>query len=762
MLLAGALLTVIMGLAARPMGLDSALDALLPAHSPALQAQQALRRRLGRTDVLVITLHTDELPRVKAGLAAVAAALTAHKDIRAVEWHLDLDALRRNALVLLPSTAELERAAAWITEVVQDQIRAAVGLLDPPEPAATSDPSPGDRAAPLQRLADELSQANEGDREYFEALGGRVISLLAFPTQSPRDVSFSRRLLRDVRPVIETAIRAHIGPVGPDGPVKTIRFSGRYESIQSESAGLWRQVGFVAPPLLALWLILLGAYLRRRVALAVVLAPTLMAAISAAGIASFTVTRLDLMSVAIFPLIFIQGLANGLYLWRTYGEGRRHGWSPDEAVSALMVGPVRRCVVAAVSVAGAMALLTLSDLPGLARLGGLGAAGALLGALGAALITPALLTAWPPARPAGPPLPTPSAPAPGLILTFVALLGAAWATPKLEINTDLQQMGPGSAGRQAISLLQTGAPSVRAPVVILARSAEEAESIRARLPLGADRRGSTLLAGAAALSDVLPPDQDRRLAAARRLCKWLSRKRGLIPGIDDGQLGTLMRYCDPRPMTLGDLPGWLRRQFTDTQGRVGAHLFLFPRGSSLDGARALKLQALVDDLRGEDGERPLAAGAPFVLAEIIDLLQGDVWLLLSAPILLWVLVTALTLRPRYSLTVVAPLVVASGLMACLLVLTHRPLALFDLLLWPSAVALAMSLGGQRAGGDPPWLLGALLLPPAGALTLLNHGGLASGGQILVLSVITVVIAEWALRGIAGISRFNRRRSEGER
>ena len=151
-----------------------------------------------------------------------------------------------------------------------------------------------------------------------------------------------------------------------------------------------------------------------------------------------------------------------------------------------------------------------------------------------------------------------------------------------------------------------------------------------------------------------------------------------------------------------------------------------------------------------------------MLAGIIDLLQGDVWLLLSAPILLWVLVTALTLRPRYSLTVVAPLVVASGLMACLLVLTHRPLALFDLLLWPSAVALAMSLGGQRAGGDPPWLLGALLLPPAGALTLLNHGGLASGGQILVLSVITVVIAEWALRGIAGISRFSRRRSEGER
>ncbi|MFN3198090.1 MAG: hypothetical protein ACE366_06700 [Bradymonadia bacterium] len=746
-------MAVLMAFAARPMSVRSDLDALLPSNSPSLVAQRALKQRLGGSDVLIITLEARDTRLIREQLAEVAAAVAQHEEIRAVEWHLDLGVLRRNALILVPSLADLEGAAETLTALVKGQVKSALGLLDGPEVPRTGPPPDLEaQGEVLNDLIARLTWAAGQDREYFEARRHTAISLLALPVGSPRDVRYARRLVADVKPLVTAAVEKVLGPVGPEGKVTSIAFDGRYVSIAREAATLWRRVRRIGLPVALGSLLLLALYTRRLSAMTLVCLPTAWVGVIYSGLVSFVMGDLDLMTVSLYLLILLQGIMNGLYLWRTYGEARAHGWSEVEALQATLAAPGRRCVVAALVLALSLMLLMLSDSPGVRRLAGFGALSALLGALSVLFVAPALIRVLKPGQPSTVGDRWRPRPVVAIGVSLLALAAAFFAGTQLQLSTDLRHMGTVTPSPPAIALLGTGAPALKAPVILLTEDAEAAERVRRRLPIGGDRRGSTLLDGAAALSDVLPRDQARRLTAARRICKWLSRKGALLPNLDAEGLAVLLAHCDPHPITEPDLPAWIRHQFTDRQGRLGAHIFVFPRGSALDGTAALALHDLVNTLKASEA-RLQAAGGAFIWAEVLLDLQGDQWLLLLSLLTVPLWVWLLTGRFGHSVLMSAAPVLSMALTLGLLALFGRPLALFDALLWPSALALCLTLSAHRAGGGSPWLLCAMLVPSAAGLTLLGNGGLASGGQVLIVLLGVVAGVEWSLRGVSSIPQL---------
>ena len=85
-LLLCALLTLSAAWGASGLKLKTKIQDLLPASAPSLKASEALSERLGSVDMLVVTLMSEELERVREVLPEVAKELEALPDVRAVRW----------------------------------------------------------------------------------------------------------------------------------------------------------------------------------------------------------------------------------------------------------------------------------------------------------------------------------------------------------------------------------------------------------------------------------------------------------------------------------------------------------------------------------------------------------------------------------------------------------------------------------------------------------------------------------------------------
>ena len=244
----------------------------------------------------------------------------------------------------------------------------------------------------------------------------------------------------------------------------------------------------------------------------------------------------------------------------------------------------------------------------------------------------------------------------------------------------------------------------------------------------------------------------------RKLCRKLRRKVRLFEGDQRDGADQLLKHCEPQTFTVADLPDWVRRKFTDKDGKMGEFIFVAPRGSISDGNVALRFRDQMLRLEGTDGAPPLVSGKPMIWADVIRAMRTDGLTTSVASLLVVVLLlVAFERRVGGVFIILLPLTVALGVSAGLMALLEIRLNFFNMLALPTVIGMGVDDGvhmyhryKELGRGSARYIvtttgMAAVLTTLTtsigfGSLLTANHYGLNSLGFLTIVGMVAALVA----------------------
>ena len=355
-LLLCALLTLSAAWGASGLKLKTKIQDLLPASAPSLKASEALSERLGSVDMLVVTLMSEELERVREALPEVAKELEALPNVRAVRWRQETEMIEKNALITFASLDELKTAYRELSAEIRDRVSSSLSLFDDePEQAdeGAENAEPPSLSPPLEELGEtgkalvwaewegreQLSElgrsfrAGESDYpEYFYNSAYNTLGLKVFPTRSSSDIAFCEQIVADVEAATRRAVERALGPISAEGVVKRVDLGGSYKHLLKEAK---KVQGDMLTSTLAsfalLGLVLMIAFRSARAFFCVML-PLVMGTVWTMGLTALFVGSINLITAFIFAVLLGLGIDFGIHFYGRYREELALGRDDQEAM----------------------------------------------------------------------------------------------------------------------------------------------------------------------------------------------------------------------------------------------------------------------------------------------------------------------------------------------------------------------------------------------------------------------------------------------
>lgn len=144
------------------------------------------------------------------------------------------------------------------------------------------------------------------------------------------------------------------------------------------------------------------------------------------------------------------------------------------------------------------------------------------------------------------------------------------------------------------------------------------------------------------LAAFVPRHQDAKLEVIRDIRRRIQDKHGMLSPSTRAEVDSWIHYLDvDAPVSVDDLPMWVRAQFQTAEPGSGGVIVISTRGSKADIHNARRIYDAFGDLRSRDGSVPTAAEL-YVIPEIFDtiLRDGPVVVTLSLAIMVsaaWIL-----------------------------------------------------------------------------------------------------------------------------
>lgn len=389
------LMTVIGGILASRLQVDSDLRRLLPKDHPVVENLERIEATFGSTGSVNIVLRGGTKDARHALTEAFAQRFEGHPLLRDVDARLPSDFFTRHALYYL-SDEELEdldeRIQAWLHYEFCSEARESC-VTDP-------DPEAKPRLEAFIRAKREEARARTGFDDFYERDGIDANVLLLHPTHAAASLSFAREITREVR--AGTAdVYAQPDTVWQREGV-TYNIVGPYINKADEQEIVRRDTirgGLVAVVGVVLVLVLLFRSLRAVVVLMVPLACGVVWSLAATYL---VIGDLNTMTSLISTVVMGAGIDGGIHF---YVESRRERASHANAVAIRrafhrLIVPL---LVASSTTVGAFMIMAISEFPGFREFGIISAMGVALCLLAMVTVLPALTHAIgikPPTRPA--------------------------------------------------------------------------------------------------------------------------------------------------------------------------------------------------------------------------------------------------------------------------------------------------------------------------------------------------------------------------
>lgn len=632
--------------------LKSDLEELLPRHSPSVQAIDELRRRMPGLQYLGVIVDVGDptnLPAAERMLDDLAARVRAYPP----------ELVRRVRLGIQEEKAFLEKHAPVYVDLedlklVHQRIEArrdweatrAMGadLGDDEEPAPSIDFSDLE-----QKHRAEGDKYARFDHDRFSSAAKRLTLMLievgGFSTGADAGGKLFDRVQADL---------AALGGAERYAPGMRVGFTGDVAINVEEMAALVADLTLSTVLVLLATLAIVVLFYRWWRSVIVLLAPLLVSTVISFAIVTlppFSIEALNSNTAFLGSVIVGNGINFGIVLLARYLEERRKGASVEDALVVGVWGTRVGTVVAAAAAATAYGSLVLTQFRGFRQFGVIGGVGMLVCWALSFLLIPSLIAGLDRSERARPrPRPEGSGPMarvadvverrPVAILVLSAILTCGslvlvrgLGPERIEYDfsklrrSDTHLRGEGYWGKRMDELLG----QYLTPTVVLADSAEQARAAEQVLrELISKPPHDQHFAEVRAIDDVLPRDQEAKLAEARAIKGLLTPKiRSLIPEDERELVARVTSDEALRPVRLEDVPSTFTAGLREHDGRLDRAVLLFPRPSEATWQAdtifsiATDLRAALAKIPGPDGRPPRLAGTAPLTADILSSVGHD-------------------------------------------------------------------------------------------------------------------------------------------
>ncbi len=613
---------------------------LLP---PQTQSVRDLRTLEGRAQVfgtIIVAIESDDPERRGAAARTVRDRLAALPAGTVVGINYDSAAKDRfvweHRHLLIPT----EDLTAIRDELAQRKARLNplfVAVDDDAGGAVAGGPSLSDRLRELKQQLDAAKAGAERPTPLVSKDGRLQIIVVRTPFASG-EVSRNGPVLAAVQRVVDEA-----RPVG--GAAVRFGITGDVVANATEHHALLG--GMVRATLFTIVIVALGMLLffRSTAAVASLLGALALGAVVTFAFARLGVGHLNLATAFLAPIVVGNGINFGIILLARYFEERRKTVDPVAALGAAVQGSLGGTVAAALTASVSYASLLVTDFRGFRHFGLIGGVGILFCWLATFLVLPAALAALAARGRAGGRSPARLGKGlahliprsrPAIVCTvLVALVGSgigAWryvaSRPFERDFRNLRSTGPEmmETRRWNDSIDRAFGRGISGGTVIALPTRERAHEVATRMR-AADRdkpAAERLFSRVSILDDLVPPDQDDKLALLADVRKLLTKQT--LAAMNDVERETARALTPPSQIariTDADVPSELSWPFVERDGARG-RLIVAMTGVGFDLWRTEDLERFVATFQGlELGSDAVVGGNAFVQRDIVRSVNRD-------------------------------------------------------------------------------------------------------------------------------------------
>ena len=803
------LLSAVGGVLTTRLSINTDFSRLIPKSYPSVQALNELRDRVGGENEAAVVI---ESPSFEANKQFAETLIPKALDLQGtgydepyflrVDYYHDVTFIENNALYFATPN-ELDSLEAYLRrESRQARLEANPFYF---ELDADDDPDP--TAERLQDLYEDLVT-----KEYPVSDDSTIMAVRLYPSGAQTDIGFIDDAYADLRRLVDTLDPQRFHPemeVALGG--RLLRQLIEVETITSDVWGSFG-AGVLTLLLLVVFYFAYKSYqsrvghrwdpgvfrsvLVRAPANALILGvPLLMSLAWTFGLVYGTYETLNIMTATLGLVLFGLGIDFGIHFYARYAEERGAGRDVETAVLRTFMTTGQAITVVAITTAAAFFVLMIADFRGFSQFGFTAGMGTVFALLSMLVVLPALLVvlervhllhleaetsrASVSSRVAGFRFPMPRL----IVIAGVGAVGLAlWGLP-VEFQYDFGELEPRYERYQQIQdkwrQVYSDRRSRTAAYVVVDRP-EEARAVAAALRAHAAQDTlSPTIDGVEVLQDRFPMDTTAQQAKLRQL----EEVRALLDdkflkASDDVNLERLRRAVQTRaPVTLDQVPDFLKRPFTTKTGEIGNLVIIYPSVGLADGRNSMKFADDVGTIRTADGEVYHAASTSIVASDMLRLMLREApWMVALTLLLIVVFKLIILRRVKWVLLALLPLASSFLWLFGLMELFGWQLNFYNLVVLPTVLGIGDDSGihivhryleegrgsiGRvlRSTGEHVAVSAFTTMIGFGGWLLSMHPGLHSIGQLAVVGIGLTLLA--ALVFLPALLQWGEERREGQ-
>lgn len=687
--------------------IDSDLRALFHGENQTVKDLEYLDGRLGGYATAQIVVHSDSYENNIAFLTALKQDLESFPDIRFVEFERDITYLEERALLLLP-LERLTEAEQKVREAVAGEIEKGLSLDDAPAGKGHDGDISSSLSDEIDRVLAEIDQQKlrYNISPHYIAQGGKYVEMKVRPAGSDTTMTDIKRIV--------TLLDERVAATGPEKYGIKVEVGGYYrhrlEEIQAINSNL--VASLVACILLLIMVTVL--FFRTPFSVLLIFLPLSFGVMFGIIAALWVIGKFNLISAFTIAMLYGLGIDYAIHLYSRYGEFRREGLGPLDAMKSTYANLFRPLLYSTVTTAIAFLSLIFIEFKGFSDFGIVAGVGIISSLVAILFLFPAivfLVERWVPLThtPRGVAQVAPAyqvflrrpallvIPASILLASFVALF-----LVRFEYNIDnlsfKRKYSPDSIIARYNDLVRDENPHTMAasmPAIITTDSIEEMyDATRALYRKKKDldeRQHEIRIGGILSMANFVPEGQEEKLQVIKRILRIIERKKELM---DDKTAERFEREIRPllsvsSPITAEELPKWIQDKLREKDGSYGKIISFVTSGNKSDINKVLTIRKELGTIRGELGEYRTRATF-LLLADIKHVLEHELprAILLSFFSVLAVLILAFR-SLRQAGIILAPLFAGITLMIGIIHFSSFSFNLFNMVVIPTIIGIGI-------------------------------------------------------------------------
>ncbi|MEO1334913.1 MAG: phosphatidylglycerophosphatase A, partial [Myxococcota bacterium] len=614
----------------------------------------------------------------------------------------------------------------------------------------------------------------------------RLLVLLVKPAQLASDFSYSKRVVDDVRKVVQ-----QVDLTAFDEGM-TVALSGRYKKKIDQKKAIEGDLAKSSIVALLGVLIYVAFYFRRLFAVVLIMTPLFIGLVWTFGFAGYAFGELNILTSFVGAILLGLGIDHGVHLLSRYQEERKQKVDVEAAVVVSFSSTGHAVVLAALTTMIGFAGLSVSEFKAFREFGMITAIGTIFVVAAYVLLLPALLNLGDRWMPQGRTQDAATGPmdvyarglsrwAPAVFwLASVGLFALASYAPYFPFNYDFAALeGTEIPSFKLDKIVNEVLGRSQTPIVVLtddeADETKVVSELRARSKARDEATGIDYVLSKA---DLIPAEQDEKYEILEELSKTLSRIDPETVGKEGKRLQMLTEMAGAEPFTLKDLPKELTRQFEAPKDRAhaqGGVVLVFPSVSLSDGRKVIDLAREVRGIPLADGKKVSASSEALVTADVLSMIFRESPIVVALTLLLvfvslWLFLGSLSMA---SLTFAPALITTTCTLGATALLGLK-LNYLNIVMIPVLFGIAVDEGVhlviRRSNYSTDLtrilpetgnaIIGATLTTAIGfsALLLAHHPGLNSFGRLALLGLfINLGAALVWLAALLGLAEIRKRR-----